>query len=269
LFETTDHKPDTPEEQFRIWQNGGEIRTQCYCDGVKTSRVYKAGEDFPGLGMARSLGDNVVKACGVIATPEITMTEVHLDENPFILLASDGIFEFLDCESVVKSMIGELQDADARLQMQELHQAARKRWLEEDNDYCDDMTTVFVNLRQDINFRLGRCENRAGDAGRSSINTCCTNAAVANSEEEHGDTRQNAKKQMKQSYADLKARMAEFSKDPSQFRKKLMESASEELKSCMARLKDLQLQDNDENNVSSACSSTTLADDSSQASDCF
>eukprot|EP00415_Alexandrium_ostenfeldii_P002019 UN2019 len=109
LFETEDHKPNSPSEQTRIEASGGEVRSQTYPDGWVNHRIFVKGQDFPGLCMTRTLGDESVKAHGVIATPEVKKTEVDLSQQPFFILASDGVWEFLDSEFVVKAVAKKIQ----------------------------------------------------------------------------------------------------------------------------------------------------------------
>merc|ERR1712226_546315 len=78
LFETEDHKPNTPGEQARINASGGEVRSQTYPDGWVNHRIFVKGQGYPGLCMARTLGDEAVKAHGVIAEPEVKLTEIDL-----------------------------------------------------------------------------------------------------------------------------------------------------------------------------------------------
>jgi serine/threonine protein phosphatase PrpC len=54
---------------------------------------------MPGLAMSRSLGDGLAHSCGVISDPEIIEFEVHPDDK-FIVVASDGVWEFLSNEQV-------------------------------------------------------------------------------------------------------------------------------------------------------------------------
>lgn len=57
-------------------------------------RVYSKKGEWPGLAMSRSIGDEVAKKLGVIAEPEISQVKLtHKDK--FILIASDGVWEFL------------------------------------------------------------------------------------------------------------------------------------------------------------------------------
>jgi serine/threonine protein phosphatase PrpC len=57
-------------------------------------RVWHLHENIPGLAMSRSFGDGAAAEVGVIADPEIL--EMNLTEqDKFIVLASDGVWEFL------------------------------------------------------------------------------------------------------------------------------------------------------------------------------
>ena len=50
--------------------------------------------------MSRSLGDSVAAQAGVIATPVIKEHRIT-SEDKFMVLASDGVWEFLSSERVV------------------------------------------------------------------------------------------------------------------------------------------------------------------------
>ncbi|CAK9092806.1 unnamed protein product [Durusdinium trenchii] len=73
IFETEDHKPQSEKEKARIESMGGEVRSQTYPDGWVNHRIFIKGKDYPGLCMARTLGDQSVKDHGVVATPEVDM----------------------------------------------------------------------------------------------------------------------------------------------------------------------------------------------------
>uniref|UniRef100_A0A7S2DD03 PPM-type phosphatase domain-containing protein n=1 Tax=Alexandrium andersonii TaxID=327968 RepID=A0A7S2DD03_9DINO len=147
VFETEDHKPNHPKEQERIHDAGGEVRSQTYPDGWVNHRIFVKGQDYPGLCMTRTLGDESVKAHGVIATPEVKKTEVDLSQQPFFILASDGVWEFLDSEFVVKAVAKKIQSDGPDRTVQKLQREARKRWRNEEGDYCDDITSILVQLR--------------------------------------------------------------------------------------------------------------------------
>jgi serine/threonine protein phosphatase PrpC len=63
-------------------------------------RVWHPTMDYPGTAFTRSLGDALAKELGVIAEPE--MVTMDLDEgDEIIVLATDGVFEFLTNQSVI------------------------------------------------------------------------------------------------------------------------------------------------------------------------
>jgi len=96
-----DYKPDMPEERNRILMSGGLVDQATNCFGVKTGpfRIFAPGEDYPGLAMSRSIGDLEGKNFGVTAEPGII--EYNINENTkYVVLGSDGIWEFLSNEQV-------------------------------------------------------------------------------------------------------------------------------------------------------------------------
>jgi len=145
VFETADHKPDTPAEKRRVEQMGGEVRSQTYSDGWTSHRIFVKGQDYPGLCMARTLGDASVKDHGVIAEPEIGELTVDLSESPFLVLASDGVWEFLDSEFVTKGVAKKI-GAEPQKTVIRLQRESKKRWKQEEDDYCDDITAVLIKL---------------------------------------------------------------------------------------------------------------------------
>jgi len=147
LFETIDHKPNSPEEQARIEAAGGEVRSQTYPDGWTAHRIFVKGQDYPGLCMARTLGDQSVKDCGVVPTPDVSYFEVDLQDKPFLILASDGVWEFLDSEFVIKAVAKKIESDGPTKTVQKLQREARKRWRQEEGEYCDDVTSILVQLR--------------------------------------------------------------------------------------------------------------------------
>jgi len=147
---TRDHKADSPTEKQRIEASGGEVRSRTFDDGFVTHRVYVKGEKYPGLAMTRSIGDDSAKSAGVIATPETESFEVDFTKKPFLLLATDGVWDFLNSEVVAHQLVNRFRNnrkwdccTEAVEALQDL---ARDRWDEEEGDYCDDITSVLVPL---------------------------------------------------------------------------------------------------------------------------
>jgi len=147
VFETEDHKPTTEKEKARIEASGGEVRSQTYPDGWVNHRIFIQGEDYPGLCMARTLGDQSVKDYGVIATPEVALTTVDMSKQPFFILASDGVWEFLSSEFVIKAVAKKIQTDGPGKTLEKLQREAKKRWKQEEGDYCDDITSILVQFR--------------------------------------------------------------------------------------------------------------------------
>merc|ERR1712232_1458909 len=87
-----DHKPDLPEEKKRIEGKGGQV----VWDGYFNHRVFTA-EGRGGLNMSRALGDNHVKSAGVTEVPEVKIHDL-VDDDKFIMLCSDGVWEFITSE---------------------------------------------------------------------------------------------------------------------------------------------------------------------------
>ena len=68
---TEDQKPDTPAEMARIKQAGGFVSPPEEEWGGPARVWIDAEMTLPGLAMARSIGDHLVKTVGVIADPEV------------------------------------------------------------------------------------------------------------------------------------------------------------------------------------------------------
>lgn len=63
-------------------------------------RVWHPHQDYPGTAFTRSLGDQLAEELGVYAEPEMVTRELE-DADEIIVLASDGVFEFLTNQSVI------------------------------------------------------------------------------------------------------------------------------------------------------------------------
>mmetsp|Transcript_24374 Transcript_24374/g.62871 ORF Transcript_24374/g.62871 Transcript_24374/m.62871 type:complete len:80 (+) Transcript_24374:964-1203(+) len=56
--------------------------------------------ELPGLAMSRSIGDHVATPIGVVADPELTSHELTPSDE-FLILASDGVWEFIDSQTAI------------------------------------------------------------------------------------------------------------------------------------------------------------------------
>lgn len=129
-----DHKPDLPEERERISLSGGRVSSYVEVDpvtGTKIAagppRVYLRYDDYPGLAMSRSLGDMVAHSVGVSSDPEITRHKITEDDK-FMILASDGLWEFVSSEEAVRVATRHWHDDNPQTACEELTQLAVQRW---------------------------------------------------------------------------------------------------------------------------------------------
>jgi len=69
-------------------------------EGGDPPRVWAAQGDYPGTAFTRSIGDAMAEELGVFSEPELLTREITPDDK-IIVLASDGVFEFLTNQSVI------------------------------------------------------------------------------------------------------------------------------------------------------------------------
>ncbi len=138
-----DQKPDDPEESKRIIQAGGEI-SQYEENGEKSGpyRVWKKGEVYPGIAMSRSIGDFVATTLGVIPEPKFIEEKIDNDTK-FIVLASDGVWEFLDNKRVAEIVMPFYKTNDPEGACRALIRESTDWWNKEDI-VVDDITAVVV-----------------------------------------------------------------------------------------------------------------------------
>ena len=138
-----DQKPDDPEESKRIKENGGEI-SQYEEDGEKSGpfRVWQKGEVYPGIAMSRSIGDFVASKLGVIPEPKFIDEKIDKDTK-FIIVASDGIWEFLDNDTVKNMVKPFYEKNDPNGACKESIKKATELWNQEDV-VVDDITVIVV-----------------------------------------------------------------------------------------------------------------------------
>lgn len=177
---TEDHKPDKPEERARIEGAGGVVKY----DGFRNYRVYAKDRKGPGLNMSRAMGDLIGNThAGISAMPDVNSYTVstskdttadhqeserdpdcsspaddHVSSKPslssyqlqpedkFILLCSDGVWEFVSSEEAVH-IIGACGPQDCMAAANRLCSVAWDRWIKEmEGTVVDDITVVLVYL---------------------------------------------------------------------------------------------------------------------------
>ena len=143
---TRDHKPNEKDELDRIISSGGKVEPlkDPYGNFVGPARVWKKEGDVPGLAMSRSFGDEVGHEVGVIVNPEINEYE-FVNEDKFIILASDGIWEFISNKEAIDIVKDFYLIDDIKGALNFLYKEASKRWIMEE-EIIDDITIILVFL---------------------------------------------------------------------------------------------------------------------------
>lgn len=140
---TTDHKPDRPDEKERILAAGGRVFAVEYDDGIDgPPRVWLGHMDVPGLAMSRSLGDAVAHTAGVISEPEFSERELDPAKDRFIVIATDGLWEFCENDETVDMTNATSGPSEA---VDRLVREANTRWMAEEQ-VIDDTTIIVACL---------------------------------------------------------------------------------------------------------------------------
>jgi len=99
--------------------------------------------------MSRSLGDTVAHSVGCSCEPDVTYTAL----NPFdkiVLLASDGIWEFLSNQQVANVVLPYFSKDAPEAAANALVSAALAQWKKQSQS-VDDITVVIIFLNVDLN----------------------------------------------------------------------------------------------------------------------
>lgn len=153
---TYDQTPYRRDERERVEKFGAEIRS---VDGKRRDdwgdlvhgdkinvegdppRLWFFNKDFPGTAFTRSLGDRMAEQIGVTADPEIITTTLTKNDE-FLVIASDGIFEFLTNKYVMNVCATSATPLEA---CELLTRAAYDQWLVHENR-TDDITVIVCFL---------------------------------------------------------------------------------------------------------------------------
>jgi serine/threonine protein phosphatase PrpC len=137
-----DCKPDLPNEKLRIYECGGCVKKAVDENGEEGGpfRVWAFGEEYPGLAMSRSIGDLDAKKIGVIPNPQIVEYTLS-SESKYMMVASDGIWEFISNEEAMRIGNKFYLRNDAAGLCKELYEKSLNLWHKEDC-VVDDITLI-------------------------------------------------------------------------------------------------------------------------------
>ena len=107
-------------------------------------------QELPGLAMSRSIGDYISHSVGVSAEPEIKRFTLQ-PRHKFIVIASDGVWEFLSNEEVGQIVWPYFLSNSPEQAGNAIVRTAAKKWREHDN-VIDDITciTIFLEVENSL-----------------------------------------------------------------------------------------------------------------------
>jgi serine/threonine protein phosphatase PrpC len=163
---TRDQTPYRKDERERVRKFGAEIKSIDQMEGRMEMhdnwgdmvlgksvdiegdppRVWVRGKEYPGTAFTRSIGDRLAENIGVCAEPEIITTYPTVNDE-FLVIASDGIFEFLTNDDVLNICAASLSPQEA---CEVLTRAAYDKWLEHELR-TDDITVIVCFLSSSFN----------------------------------------------------------------------------------------------------------------------
>uniref|UniRef100_A0A7S1UKI4 cGMP-dependent protein kinase n=1 Tax=Phaeomonas parva TaxID=124430 RepID=A0A7S1UKI4_9STRA len=160
-----DQTPFRKDERERVKEAGARVMTMDQIDGVEPMhenwgvelgeevdesgdppRVWNSTLDRPGCAFTRSFGDVVAEGLGVYAVPEIE-TRALTEHDKYIVIASDGVFEFMTSQSVMDMVV---KIGDPLEACQAVVAEAYRLWLQYEIR-TDDITVICINL-SDMTF---------------------------------------------------------------------------------------------------------------------
>eukprot|EP01039_Chlorochromonas_danica_P011259 gene11259-12558_t len=154
-----------------VHENWGDLNLgEDIDEGGDPPRVWSPNGDYPGTAFTRSLGDLLAEECGVIPEPEILEREIKPNDR-FIVIASDGVFEFLT-NQMVADMLARYEDPLEACKA--VVAASYELWLQYEVR-TDDITiiAIYINdVRKSASFDLSSSFYTDG------VNTKPSNGAV-------------------------------------------------------------------------------------------
>ena len=144
-----DHKPCMEIEKKRVLEKGGRVDPIRGQQGqpLGPMRVWMQDQDCPGLAMSRSLADELAHSLGVSSHPEVMQFSLAQDEK-FIIIASDGVWEFLSNEDIAKIVWPFFIKNSPEQAGNAIVRAAAQKWRENDT-VIDDITCITIFLEVD------------------------------------------------------------------------------------------------------------------------
>ena len=91
------------------------------------------------------MGDNIVRPVGVIGDPEIREIEL-LEQDKFVILASDGVWEFLSNREVIDLIIPFWEIGNPQQACDCIERESVRRWKQRNPASIDDISMIILFL---------------------------------------------------------------------------------------------------------------------------
>ena len=140
------HIPEEITEKERIEKNGGEISRVDWAD-YGPLRVFFKGKNYPGLALTRSFGDFNCESLGINSIPDIREYDIGERKPKILVLATDGIWQFLSNEKVKNILLPYYEENNVNGATQKLVKYALRMWEAKNPDYIDDITVIVLFFR--------------------------------------------------------------------------------------------------------------------------
>eukprot|EP00873_Tetraselmis_striata_P013623 jgi/Tetstr1/433887/TSEL_023067.t1 len=154
---SSDQTPFRRDECARVRKYGARVLTLDQLEGLKDPNVECWGTEeeddgdpprlwahngmYPGTAFTRSIGDMAAERIGVVADPEVSIK--NLEKNvEFLVLASDGVFEFMSSQTVVNMVASYDDPQEAALAVTA---EAYNLWLQYETR-TDDITIIVIKF---------------------------------------------------------------------------------------------------------------------------
>ncbi|CAH9142835.1 unnamed protein product [Cuscuta epithymum] len=177
---TVDLKPNLPVEAERIRKCKGRVFALRDEPGVH--RVWLPNADSPGLAMARAFGDFCLKDFGLISVPEVSYRRLT-EKDEFVVLATDGIWDVLSNEEVVKTVGSSTRSSAAKVLVETAVRSWRTKY---PNSKVDDCAVVCLFLDSDDASPIAMKHKEITDE-KKAFNAAAAFPEVQLSEEDEGE----------------------------------------------------------------------------------
>jgi len=130
------HRPDREDEARRILAAGGKIHLPSTGTGARLLTP-----DW-NLAMSRSFGDFHAVPFGLSTEPEFSGAELGADQEHFVLVASDGVWDVIPPSQAVQ-LVAKYPPEEAQTAVEKLVAKAKMRW-QSNEVVVDDITAVLI-----------------------------------------------------------------------------------------------------------------------------